>query len=84
MFVEGTDKLTLHEDNARDIYKSLSHLKRWSTENCSDDESGPGNFTKSLPGKICMQAQYSAPPLSLPLITKTFQILLGKGTVRPI
>ncbi len=78
MFVEGIDKSTLHEENAKDIYESLSHLKGGALKVAQMMSLDQGILPKAYQEKF-MQAQYSAPPLSLPLVTKTFHNLLGKG-----
>jgi predicted unusual protein kinase regulating ubiquinone biosynthesis (AarF/ABC1/UbiB family) len=71
-------KEELHQNNARDIYKSLSELKGSAlkvAQMLSMDKS-------LLPTAYQQQfslAQYSAPPLSYPLVVKTFQSYFGKG-----
>ena len=74
MFIEGIEKSTLHDDNAKDIYESLSHLKGGALKVAQMMSLDQGILPKAYQEKFT-QAQYSAPPLSLPLITKTFQNL---------
>ena len=67
-----TSKETLHQDNAVDIYDSLSKLKGSAlkvAQMLSMDKS-------LLPAAYQQQfsmAQYSAPPLSYPLVVRTFE-----------
>ncbi len=67
----------LHEDNAIDIYNSLSELKGSAlkvAQMLSMDKSIlPNAYQKQF-----SMAQYSAPPLSFPLVVRTFQKDLGK------
>lgn len=78
MFIEGTKKSDLHEDNAKDIYESLSYLKGGALKVAQMMSLDQGILPKAYQEKFT-KAQYSAPPLSFPLVTKTFQNLLGKG-----
>ncbi len=68
----------LHEDNARDIYDSLSHLKGGAMKVAQmmslNEDFLPGPYREKF-----AQAQYSAPPLSYPLVVKTFHDQLGRG-----
>ena len=71
-------KQDLIEDNAEDIYKSLSELKggalKMAQINSMDKGMMPAAFTEKF-----AQAQYSAPPLSYPLVVKTFRQNFGKS-----
>ena len=78
MFDETTDKTVLHEENANDIYESLSHLKGGALKVAQMMSLDQG-IMPAIYQKKFTQAQYSAPPLSYPLVAKTFQNLLGKG-----
>lgn len=69
---------TLHEDNARDIYESLSHLKGGALKVAQMMSLDQGILPKAYQEQF-VQAQYSAPPLSLPLVIKTFKDQLGKS-----
>jgi predicted unusual protein kinase regulating ubiquinone biosynthesis (AarF/ABC1/UbiB family) len=74
---DKTDNALLHESNAKDIYESLSHLKGGALKVAQMMSLDQGIMPKAYQQKFT-QAQYSAPPLSLPLITKTFKDQLGK------
>ena len=78
MFDEGVNRSDLHDDNAKDIYESLSHLKGGPLKVAQMMSLDQGILPKAYQEKFT-QAQYSAPPLSFPLVMKTFQDLLGKG-----
>ncbi len=78
MFDDSADKSLLHETNARDIYESLSHLKGGALKVAQMMSLDQGILPKAYQEKFTM-AQYSAPPLSLPLVAKTFHDQLGKG-----
>lgn len=70
------DRQKLHQSNAEDTYATLSHLK-----------GGPLKVAQMLSidkamlpeayAKVYSQAQYSAPPLSFPLVVKTFRREMG-------
>lgn len=68
----------LHKDNASDIYDSLSKLKGSALKVAQmmsmDEGILPGAFSEKF-----SQAQYSAPPLSYPLVVKTFRDQLSKS-----
>ncbi len=68
----------LHNDNARDIYKSLSELKG-SALKVAQMLSMDKNLLPSAYQQQFSMAQYSAPPLSYPLVVKTFQKAFGKN-----
>ena len=75
---DSVDKSVLHEDNAKDIYESLSHLKGGALKVAQMMSLDQGILPQAYQEKFT-QAQYSAPPLSFPLVAKTFQNLLGSG-----
>jgi predicted unusual protein kinase regulating ubiquinone biosynthesis (AarF/ABC1/UbiB family) len=62
----------LHEDNATDIYNSLSQLKG-SALKVAQMLSMDKNLLPSAYQQKFAMAQYSAPPLSYPLVVKTFE-----------
>jgi predicted unusual protein kinase regulating ubiquinone biosynthesis (AarF/ABC1/UbiB family) len=68
----------LHEDNAKDIYESLSELKG-SALKIAQMLSMDKNLLPQAYQQQFAMAQYSAPPLSYPLVVKTFQKYFGKG-----
>lgn len=72
------DQDQLHEDNAEDIYNALSELKGSALKVAQmmsmDKNMLPGAYQQRF-----TMAQYSAPPLSYPLVVKTFQKQFGKG-----
>lgn len=68
----------LHEDNARDIYNSLSELKG-SALKVAQMLSMDKNLLPAAYQQKFALAQYSAPPLSYPLVVKTFRNTFGKS-----
>ena len=78
VFVDSVNKSDLHEENANDIYESLSHLKGGALKVAQMMSLDQGILPQAYQDKFT-QAQYSAPPLSFPLVAKTFQNYLGKG-----
>jgi len=62
----------LHADNARDIYNSLSELKGSALKVAQMMSMDKNLLPTAYQDKFSM-AQYSAPPLSYPLVVKTFQ-----------
>lgn len=72
-----TGKAELHKDNAEDIYKTLSTLKGSALKVAQMLSMDQGMLPKEYVDKFSM-AQYSAPPLSSPLVMSTFQKTLGK------
>ncbi|MEL6538338.1 MAG: AarF/ABC1/UbiB kinase family protein, partial [Bacteroidota bacterium] len=76
--VGGADREELHEDNAEDIYNALSELKGSALKVAQmmsmDKNMLPGAYQEKF-----TMAQYSAPPLSYPLVVKTFQKYFGKS-----
>lgn len=71
-------KESLHEDNARDIYDSLSELKG-SALKVAQMMSMDKNMLPTAYADRFQMAQYSAPPLSYPLVVRTFQKYFGKS-----
>jgi predicted unusual protein kinase regulating ubiquinone biosynthesis (AarF/ABC1/UbiB family) len=68
----------LHNDNANDIYNSLSELKGSALKVAQMLSMDKNLLPTAYQQKFAM-AQYSAPPLSYPLVVKTFQQYFGKG-----
>ncbi|MBN8651818.1 MAG: AarF/ABC1/UbiB kinase family protein [Cytophagales bacterium] len=67
----------LHQDNATDIYKSLSELKG-SALKVAQMLSMDKNLLPTAYQQQFSMAQYSAPPLSYPLVVRTFEKSLQK------
>lgn len=67
----------LHEDNAKDIYNSLSELKGGALK-VAQMLSMDKNLLPTAYQQKFVMAQYSAPPLSYPLVVRTFQKSFGK------
>jgi predicted unusual protein kinase regulating ubiquinone biosynthesis (AarF/ABC1/UbiB family) len=72
----GRDEL--HLNNATDIYNSLSELKGGALKVAQMLSMDKNILPTAYQQKFAM-AQYSAPPLSYPLVVKTFQKYFGKG-----
>lgn len=68
----------LDHDNAEDIYDSLSQLKGSALKVAQMLAMDKNLLPTAYQDKFSM-SQYSAPPLSLPLVTKTFQKHFGKS-----
>ncbi|MBY0433694.1 MAG: AarF/ABC1/UbiB kinase family protein, partial [Cyclobacteriaceae bacterium] len=73
-----TTKDQLHEDNASDIYNSLSELKGSALKVAQMLSMDKNLLPKAYQQQFTM-AQYSAPPLSYPLVVKTFQKYFEKS-----
>ncbi|MFK7951804.1 MAG: ABC1 kinase family protein [Ekhidna sp.] len=73
------DQEELDKDNAEDIYGSLSELKGSALKMAQLLSMDQNVLPKAYSDKFSM-AQYSAPPLSYPLVKKTFRENLGKDT----
>lgn len=71
------NKEELDRDNAEDIYNSLSELKGSALKMAQLLSMDQNVLPKAYSDKFAM-AQYSAPPLSYPLVKKTFKENLGK------
>jgi predicted unusual protein kinase regulating ubiquinone biosynthesis (AarF/ABC1/UbiB family) len=68
----------LHRNNANDIYDSLSELKGSALKVAQMLSMDKNLLPAAYQQKFAM-AQYSAPPLSYPLVVKTFKTYFGKG-----
>ena len=66
------NKEELHQNNAADIYNSLSELKGSALKVAQMMSMDKNLLPRAYQDKFTM-AQYSAPPLSYPLVVKTFQ-----------
>lgn len=73
-----TTREELHNDNARDIYASLSELKGSALKVAQMLSMDKNLLPTAYQQKFAM-AQYSAPPLSYPLVVKTFQKYFSKS-----
>ncbi|MCW3467258.1 ABC1 kinase family protein [Chitinophaga nivalis] len=71
-------KEALHQDNAADIYDTLSNLKGSALKVAQMLSMDKGMLPKAYTEKFAM-SQYSAPPLSGPLVVNTFMKTLGKS-----
>ncbi|MEC5146513.1 AarF/ABC1/UbiB kinase family protein [Chitinophaga sp. 212800010-3] len=71
-------KEELHLDNAADIYNTLSNLKGSALKVAQMLSMDKGMLPKAYTEKFAM-SQYSAPPLSGPLVVNTFMKTLGKS-----
>ncbi len=71
------DKDSLDQENAKDIYNSLSELKGSALKMAQLLSMDQNALPKAYSDKFAM-AQYSAPPLSYPLVKKTFRESLKK------
>lgn len=68
----------LHADNAADIYDTLSNLKGSALKVAQMLSMDKGMLPKAYTDRFAM-SQYSAPPLSGPLVVNTFMKTLGKS-----
>ena len=68
----------LHEDNATDIYDALSNLKGSALKVAQMMSMDKNILPRAYVDKFTM-SQYSAPPLSGPLVVKTFRKYFGKS-----
>jgi len=68
----------LHEDNAKDIYNSLSELKGGALKVAQMLSMDKNLLPQAYVDKFT-QSQYNAPPLSGPLIVQTFRKYFGKN-----
>lgn len=78
--VAGDEKAReqLDEDNANDIYESLSELKGSALKVAQIMSMDKNMLPQAMQDKFSL-AQYSAPPLSYPLVVKTFRQFFGKS-----
>ncbi|WP_212006163.1 AarF/ABC1/UbiB kinase family protein [Chitinophaga sp. HK235] len=74
----SVSKEALHQDNAADIYDTLSSLKGSALKVAQMLSMDKGMLPKAYTEKFAM-SQYSAPPLSGPLVVNTFVKTLGKS-----
>ncbi|GAB3341789.1 AarF/UbiB family protein [Marivirga atlantica] len=77
-FNRDLDRSELDNDNAEDIYESLSQLKG-SALKVAQMLSMDKNLLPPAYQERFTMSQYSAPPLSYPLVVKTFKKEFGKG-----
>jgi predicted unusual protein kinase regulating ubiquinone biosynthesis (AarF/ABC1/UbiB family) len=77
LFNPDMDRAELNEDNASDIYKSLSELKGSALKIAQMLSMDKNMMPQSYVDKFT-QSQYNAPPLSGPLIVRTFTKHFGK------
>jgi predicted unusual protein kinase regulating ubiquinone biosynthesis (AarF/ABC1/UbiB family) len=77
VFNKNVSKEELHEDNAKDIYKALSNLKGSALKVAQMMSMDKNMLPKAYTDRFTM-AQYSVPPLSSPLVIKTFKQSFGK------
>lgn len=78
LFNPNLDRSQLNEDNATDIYASLSELKG-SALKVAQMLSMDKNLLPTAYVDKFSQSQYNAPPLSGPLIVQTFKKYFGKS-----
>ncbi|GAA4823652.1 AarF/ABC1/UbiB kinase family protein [Algivirga pacifica] len=71
-------KEDLHQENAKDIYGALSELKG-SALKVAQMMSMDRNMLPTAYSEKFQMAQYSAPPLSYPLVVRTFRKSIGKS-----
>ncbi len=74
----STSREELHADNAEDIYDTLSDLKGSALKVAQMLSMDKGMLPKAYTEKFAM-SQYSAPPLSGPLVVNTFVKTLGRS-----
>ncbi len=72
------DREQLNKNNAEDIYESLSELKGSALKVAQMLSMDKGILPQAYSEKFAL-AQYSAPPLSYPLVVKTFQRYFGEN-----
>lgn len=78
LFNPDMDKSELNEDNATDIYQSLSELKGSALKVAQMLSMDKNLLPQAYVDKFT-QSQYNAPPLSGPLIVQTFKKYFGKN-----
>ncbi|MBK0380502.1 ABC1 kinase family protein [Mucilaginibacter segetis] len=78
LFNPDMDKSELNEDNATDIYQSLSELKGSALKVAQMLSMDKNLLPQAYVDKFT-QSQYNAPPLSGPLIVQTFRKYFGKN-----
>ena len=78
LFNPELDRAELNEDNAADIYQSLSELKGSALKVAQMLSMDKNLLPQAYVDKFT-QSQYNAPPLSGPLIVQTFKKYFGKN-----
>ncbi|CAM3773162.1 AarF/ABC1/UbiB kinase family protein [Mucilaginibacter galii] len=78
LFNPAMDRTELNEDNAADIYESLSELKGSALKVAQMLSMDKNILPKAYVDQFS-QSQYNAPPLSGPLIVQTFRKYFGKS-----
>ena len=78
LFDQDLDRSELDQKNAEDIYNELSQMKGGALKVAQMLSMDKGMLPREYTRKFA-QAQYSAPPLSGPLVVKTFRQQFGKG-----
>lgn len=78
LFNPALDRSELNEDNAADIYQSLSELKGSALKVAQMLSMDKNLLPQAYVDKFT-QSQYNAPPLSGPLIVQTFKKYFGKN-----
>jgi predicted unusual protein kinase regulating ubiquinone biosynthesis (AarF/ABC1/UbiB family) len=78
LFNPDLDRTELNEDNAADIYESLSELKGSALKVAQMLSMDKNLLPQAYVDKFT-QSQYNAPPLSGPLIVQTFKKYFGKN-----
>src|ERR1700712_3274658 len=78
LFNPELDRTELNEDNAADIYQSLSELKGSALKVAQMLSMDKNLLPQAYVDKFT-QSQYNAPPLSGPLIVQTFKKYFGKN-----
>jgi predicted unusual protein kinase regulating ubiquinone biosynthesis (AarF/ABC1/UbiB family) len=78
LFNPDLDRAELNEDNATDIYQSLSELKGSALKVAQMLSMDKNLLPQAYVDKFT-QSQYNAPPLSGPLIVQTFKKYFGKN-----
>jgi predicted unusual protein kinase regulating ubiquinone biosynthesis (AarF/ABC1/UbiB family) len=71
------DREELHQANAKDVYETLSELKGSALKVAQMMSMDKSMLPRAYTEKFAM-SQYSAPPLSAPLVVKTFRSSFGK------
>ncbi len=77
IFDRDLDRSELNAKNAEDIYGELSQLKGGALKVAQMLSMDKGMLPREMTSKFAL-AQYSAPPLSAPLVVKTFKQQFGK------
>lgn len=78
VFSGKDDRDGLQVQNAEEIYNTLGNLKGGALKIAQMMSMDEGVLPEAFTSKFA-QAQYSAPPLSFPLVAKTFKQSFGKG-----